>query len=374
MKNVAPMQSAPGPEILVEGKPYLYFGGTSYLGLAANSEVIKAGCEALRKYGVHSATTRAGIGTIPPVGDVERLASEFFDSEDAFYFGSGYASNHVLVATLGVPFDVVVVEEGAHYCVKEAAKMAGGSVLEFRHHESMDLARKVEGLGRVLVMADAVGAATGICAPVVDYLEVLRGCPEATLILDDAHGFGVLGGNGRGLLEELGLLGVANRSNSGSAVEICVGGTLAKGLGGFGGIVVGTKDFVRRAKGASHYYEGASAPASAIAGSSAKALEIVLREPAIHDQLVRNIRILRAGLAKLGLETPEGHTAHLGLSIGDSRNMERIHKELKQRGILAPYLQSYSGTPSDGLLRIAVFANHTETQISTFVETLGQIL
>jgi hypothetical protein len=94
------MESAPGPETVIDGVRYLYFGGTSYLGLANHPEVIAAGCEALRRYGVHSATTRARFGTNPPVLGVERQAAEFFGTGDAFYFHSGYVANHILVAAL----------------------------------------------------------------------------------------------------------------------------------------------------------------------------------------------------------------------------------------------------------------------------------
>ena len=124
MSPISLMQSPPGPETIIDGVRYLYFAGTSYLGLAAHPEVIEAGCEAMRRYGVHSATTRARFGTIPPVLEVEQRAAEFFGTEDAFYFGSGYIANHIMVAALAPEVDAVLVDEAAHYCVAEAARLS----------------------------------------------------------------------------------------------------------------------------------------------------------------------------------------------------------------------------------------------------------
>lgn len=374
MTHTSLMQSAPGPETVIDGVRYLYFGGTSYLGLAAHPEVIEAGCAALREFGLHTATSRARIGTSPPVQEVERRAAEFFGTEDAFYFVSGYCANHILVAALAPGMESVLVDEAAHYCVLEAARLAGVPVTTFRHRDAADLARLARGRQRVLVMADAVGPATGVLAQVPDYLRALAGCEQAALQLDDAHGFGVLGEHGRGLLDELGLWPQANRSASEPGVSLFVGGTLSKALGGFGGIIPGTREFVARARTASHYFDGASAPASPVAGATAKALEIVLREPSLRRQLRDNTQRLRAGLRALGLAVPEGATANFGVSVGDAANMRRLHEALKDRGLMLPYVSAYSGIPAEGLLRFAVFANHTTAQLDHLLGELQSLV
>ncbi|HAV63313.1 MAG TPA: hypothetical protein DCY13_13225, partial [Verrucomicrobiales bacterium] len=305
MRVPSVIESAPGPEAVIDGVRHLYFGGTSYLGLAAHPEVIEAGCAALRRYGVHSATTRARFGTNPPVQEVERLAARFFGTEDAFYFGSGYVSNHIMIAALAAGVDTIVVDEAAHYCVLEAAALGGKPVRTFRHRDAADLAAKAKD-GRVLVVADAVGPSSGLLAPVKDYLGALDGCRRAALLLDDAHGFGVLGPAGRGLLDEAGLWDRVNLGLPESGLSLHVCGTLAKALGGFGGIIPGTVEFIERVRSASHYFDGASAPASAVAGSTAKALEIVMAEPERRARLRRNVRRVKAGLRELGLPLPGG--------------------------------------------------------------------
>jgi 8-amino-7-oxononanoate synthase len=368
------MQSAPGPETVIDGVRYLYFGGTSYLGLSNHPEVVEAGCAALRQFGVHSATTRARFGTNPPVLEVERRAAEFFGTEDAFYFGSGYLSNHILVAAFAADADVVLVDEAAHYCVLEATRLAGKPVHTFRHRDPADLAEVAKRHDRVLVMADSVNPSTGTVAPVREYLAALAGRAHATLLLDDAHGFGVLGEHGRGLLDEPGLWPHVNGGSPVNGVRVCVGGTLAKALGGFGGIIPGTNEFVERARKSSHYFDGASAPASAEAGATAKALEIVMREPELRSRLRANVRHVRAGLRQLGLTVPDDDMANFGVTIGEAADMKRIHEALKARGLMLPYVGAYSGLPPEGVLRIAIFATHTTEQLDRLLAELRAVL
>lgn len=368
------MQSAPGPETVIDGVNYLYFGGTSYLGLASHSEVIDAGCAAIRKYGVHSATSRSRFGTNPPVLDVERLAAKFFGIEDAFYFGSGYVANHIMVAALASEVDAVLLDEAAHYCVTEAARLAGKPVRTFRHRDSGELAKLAKQHDRVLVMADGVNPSTGATAPVLEMISALKGRTKASLLLDDAHGFGVLGESGRGLLDEYKLWSHANGGSPIEGVELFVCGTLAKALGGFGGIIPGTSEFVSRCRRSSHYFDGASAPASAEAGATAKALEIVMRQPELRQRLSENIKRVHDGLLKLGVPAPESLAANFGVTIGDAVNMRRVHDALKARGIMLPYVGNYSGLPPEGVLRFAIFATHTHDQIDRLLAELGAVL
>lgn len=374
MPGASIMQSPPGPETVIDGETYLYFGGTSYLGLAGHPEIIEAGCDALRKYGVHSATSRSRIGTNPPVLAVEQRAAEFFGTEDAFYFSSGYTSNHIMVSALAGDADAVIVDEAAHYCVIEASKLAGLPVRTFRNLDADDLAQKIQDLRRPLVMFDGVSASTGHPAPVDQYREVLSRCDNPALLLDDAHAIGVLGDNGRGSLDEPGIWEHVNADEPLGGVRLYICGTLAKAIGGFGGIIPGTDKFVARARSASHYFDGASAPASASAGSTARALEIVMREPQLRERLRANSLDLREKLRSLGLIVPGGSSAHFGVGIGDAENMIRIHQTLKSRKIMLPYVGAYSGIPDEGLFRIAVFANHTKSHIDRLVSELQSVL
>jgi 7-keto-8-aminopelargonate synthetase-like enzyme len=371
------MESAPGAETLIDGKKYLYFGGTSYLGLAGRPEVIEAACDAARRYGIHSATSRTGFGTNPVMVAVEQLAAEFFGKEKAFYYVSGYVGNHILIQALAERFDIILADELAHFCLCEAAKLPGKPITQFRHRSVEDFASKVEQClaagQRPLLMTDGIFAATGALAPLDRYLDVLKKSGTGTMLIDDAHGFGAVGENGRGTLEHFGLWGPAiNADVQANGVGIYVSGTLSKSLGGFGGILVGSEGLIERARATSHYFDGASAPASPVAGAAAKALEIVLREPQLRKRLHANIARVRRGLAEIGLPVEDSPSSIIGVTVGNADNMRRIHQELKAVGIILPY-STYSGAGKEGTLRIAVFATHTDEMLDRLLAELQRV-
>jgi len=371
------MESAPGAETVIDGNRYLYFGGTSYLGLAGRPEVIEAACEAARRYGIHSATTRTGFGTNPPTAAVERLAAEFFGTEDAFYYVSGYVGNHILIQALADRCDMVLADELAHFCLCEAAKLPGKPVAKFRHRDADDLQSKIAACiaagRRPLVMTDGIFAATGWMAPIDRYLAALARCGTATLLIDDAHAFGAVGANGRGTLEHFDLWGPSvNGDVQPDGVAIYVSGTLSKALGGFGGILMGGAALMDRARATSHYHDGASAPASPVAGASAKALDIVLREPQLRQRLQANVARVRGGLREMGLAVEDSPAPIIGVTIGNADNMRRIHQDLKAAGILLPY-STYSGAGKEGVLRIAVFATHTDEMLDRLLAELRRV-
>ena len=368
------MESPPGPETVIDGVRYLYFAGTSYLGLSGNAEVIAAGCEALKNYGVHTATTRAGFGTSPLLLEVERRTAEFFGTEAAFYFSSGYTANHIAVQALAAHADAVFVDDEAHYCVAEAARLAGLPVQLFRHRDVEDLRSKLTPGVRPLVMADSVVPSSGRIAPVPDYVKVLAGFAPAVLHLDDAHGVGILGENGRGIYDHFGLWPHVNGGPPLDGITLSMCGTLAKALGGFGGVIPGTSAWVETVRRASHYYDGASAPAAPVAGCSAAALEICLREPERRERLRRNVRQLRDGLRAMGIAVGDEPTPNVGVVIRDGATMQQLHKMLKAQGILVPYVPAYSGTGPWGLMRFAVCSEHTPEMIARLLAAVATIL
>jgi 7-keto-8-aminopelargonate synthetase-like enzyme len=364
------MQSPPGAEVVVDGKPYLYFGGTSYLGLAGRGDVINAACDATRRYGIHTATSRSGYGTNPVTLAVETLAAGFFGTETASFFASGYVGNHILVQASDA--DLVVIDELAHHASREAAKLAQKPIVPFRRDDLAGLRsllreRLTPGQSPLL-MIDGVCPATGAVAPLIEIIEVLHDFDRSTIIVDDAHGVGALGQNGRGTIEHLGLWDErVNHATSTTGMFIRMSATLSKALGGFGGILPLSNDFADRIRKTSHYWDGASAPAAPIAGASARSLEIVIAEPQLRDRLNENVATLRAALRGLGLTVEDWPTPIIGLSVGRAEDMIRIHQTLLSQGILVPYIRSYAGAGAQGLVRIAVFATHTREMIDRLV-------
>jgi len=371
------MQSAPGAETILDGRRYLYFAGTGYLGLQGHPEVLRAAAEAVYQYGLSSATSRNGFGNNPPTMDVEGRAANYFGQEAAFYYISGYVGNAILALWLRDQFDVAFLDELAHYSVVEGLSLAQRPVFTFRHCDSDDLAaRLAEHLApgqRPLVMSDGVFPSLGHIAPIPAYVDVLERYPGSLICLDDAHGGGAIGENGRGTLDYFNLDGTRTARASGP-VGLFFSGTLSKALGGQGGIISGAREWIDQLKASSHYYNGASQPAVPVAAASAKALEIVTNHPELREQLQANVRHAKNGLSQLGLEVDDTPVPIIPLTIGSGANMERIQQALMQQGIAIAYTRTYAGVGAEGLLRIAIFATHTPEMIDHLVGELGECL
>lgn len=382
----------PDAMISIAGRTYLYFSGNGYLGLQAEPEVLAATCEAVLRYGVGTATSRTAF-TSPPVFEVERRVAEILGTERSLYTASGYIANQILLESLEGTFDRIFIDESSHYSLFNAAKRIRGSrcrPITFRHRRPDDLKEKLDANLQLhekpIVITDGVFSYLGTIAPIRDYVDLLADYEGASLWMDDAHGFGVLGENGCGTLEYFGFdSSVVNRTVQDDADHFGFGGfstistrlftcfSLSKAIGGCGGMIPGSESFIQRLKDRSSGFFGASAPASPVAAATAKALSI-LTENSIRQRLQKNTSILKSRLRNLGLEINDSPVPIVILTLGSSGNMRRIQKELSEKGILISYLPRYAGLGSTGALRIAVFATHTSEMINELVDSLKKII
>jgi 8-amino-7-oxononanoate synthase len=413
MKAIMPiLEGPPGASARIDGRDYVYFAGTGYLGLQGHADVIRAACEATQRFGIHSATTRAGFGNTPPTLLAERRAAEFFGTADAFYFVSGYAGNSILLQAIEGGFDALFIDELSHYSVLEATRLTRCPVFRFRHRDAGDLVgslrKNLRPGQRPLVMSDGVFSVRGTIAPAAEYRAALGGYAGAGLLLDDAHGVGVLGANGRGTLEHFGLFdgrvngdtpavernsfrsalvkrnsfrSMGTERNEFRATSTAEGGcatffcaTASKALGGFGGIVPGSQAFIERVRGASHWYDGASAPPAAAPAATARAIELIMADPGLKTRLWSNVRLLKDGLRAMGFDVDDTPVPIVCLVAGGAENMRRIQQELMRRGIAVAYMAAYSGLGPEGGLRIAVFATHTEAMIGQLLDELRRLV
>ncbi|MHB8902947.1 MAG: aminotransferase class I/II-fold pyridoxal phosphate-dependent enzyme [Thermoguttaceae bacterium] len=376
------MQSPPGTTTIFDGRSYLYFAGTGYLGLQGHPDVIRAACRGAEQFGIGSATSRNRVGSTPPLLEAERLTAELFGTDDSFYFASGYMSPAVVLSMLHGRFDAVLLDELAHYCLEEAAARLGCPVLRFAHCRPESLEDHMKRLpspgARVLVMTDGVFASLGRLSPVADYWQLLAQRPGSMLLVDDAHGYGVVGEHGRGVLEHAGLWSREINSHWPSSGDdrpaLWTCGTLSKALGGFGGIVPGSSAVIDALKNRSPYGSGASAPAVPAAAGSAEALRIVLAQPELLTRLRANVTRLRTGLRGLGLDVDDSPAAVVAVQLDTAAAMCRVQEGLAERGIWIAYVPTYSGVGPEGLLRLAVFATHTSAMIDQLLAELAPLL
>lgn len=382
----------PDAMISIAGHTYLYFAGNGYLGLQAEPEVLAATCEAVLRYGVGTATSRIAF-TSPPVFEVEHRIAEILGTERSLYTASGYIANQILLESLEGTFDRIFIDESSHYSLFNAAKRIRKTrcqPITFQHRNPNDLKEKLDANLQLhekpIVITDGVFSYLGTIAPIKEYVGLLADYEGASLWIDDAHGFGILGENGYGTLEHCGLdPSAVNRTLQDDTDHFGFGKlptiktrlftcfSLSKAVGGCGGIIPGTESFVQRLKDHSTGFFGASAPPSPVAAATAKALSI-LTEKTIRQKLRKNTAALKNQLRNLGLEVNDSPVPIVILTLGSSGNMRRIQKELSQKGILISYLPRYAGLGSTGALRIAVFATHTTEMIHELTDSLKKII
>lgn len=374
MDDVPVMQTPPDARVRIDGKTYVYFGGTSYLGLHARPEPAEAACEAIRRLGVHTATTRTGFGNSGPLLELEREAAAFFEAEAAVTLPSGYLTMLALLKTLAGDYDVLIVDEASHFAVRDAARAAGLPERVFGSCDAEDLARSLRELpadARPLVLSDGLFP-MGRIAPLRDYLHLLEPFARAGLVVDDAHGFGTLGDRGRGTAEHHGLADRVNRDEGlVGGTALYVGGTLSKALGGYGGVIAGEATFVEQLRRSSEVFAGASALPTAEAAASLAALRILSAEPGLLQRLRGNVQRVRAALAAIGLPVDTASPSPIAaITLDSAQQMRRVHERLRSRGVIVPYIARYSGLGTAGALRIAVGATHTAEMIATLADEL----
>jgi len=361
------MQSGPGPETVINGKRYLYFGGTGYFGLQTHPEMIKAAQNALAQFGMCSATSRNVFGTTPLYLEVEKTASRFFASEDSIYVASGYLVNIAGLQSLAglKRFDAIFMDEGAHWSVSDFVHAVEKPVYVFAHGDAEDLRRKLKANlkagQRPLVMSDGIFPTFGKVAPVPEYLKMVEpydGC----IWLDDCHAIGVLGANGRGTYEHYGL----------KSDRLYFGGTTSKAIGAHGGIIPGRTEFIQPIR-LGHIVNGANASPSPAAAAARKGMEMLMDHPEMRESLWSNARRLKAGLKKMGFQQDDSPVPVAAWALKTGPDMDRVHAELMNRGISIQRTH-YVGAGPDGALRAVVFANHKPEQIDRMLLELKRLV
>lgn len=366
LETMMGMMSPPGPETVIDGKRYLYFGGTSYFGLHSHPAVVRAGIRAFQKYGTHSATSRAGFGNNPVLVQLEEKLRLFLGQPGALTFPSGYLSILALVQSLCHQFQAIFIDEGSHFCVWDAAASSGKPVFPFRHRDPDSLLQTIRKSlkpgERPLLLTDGVFPTYGHISPLPEYAKILSGY-DGLIGLDDAHGVGVLGAKGRGTMEYFSL----------SGQNCWIAGTLSKAFGGHGGFFVGRRKFIQSARALIGTFIGSTPIPTPLAAASSKGIDILRRHPEMRTKLARNVALAKAGMRRLGIPTEDTPVPIIAWSLDSEKKMSRLQKELMGRGIAIAFLK-YAGAPSRGVLRITIFATHTTAHIERLLSELSQLI
>ncbi len=362
MPNI-PTDSCDATTITREGRSFLSFGGCNYLGLAHHPRVIQAVQQAATVYGLSSSASRETTGNARPHAQLESELTEFCDHEAGLLVPDGYTAN--LAALQGLEHFAIrhaLIDVRAHASLKDAARLAGMSIDYYEHLDPTDAERRIRTLDApCVILSDSVFTTDGDLAPATELLRTLR--DDDWLLLDDCHGFAVLGQQGRGMPDAIGL----------ESDRLIVTTTLAKGLGCAGGIVMGPRAPVESARSHSIAYRCTTPASPALVSGGLEALRILREDQRIHDRLADAISCTRAALRSNGIQTHDHDSAIFAFTIGDLEHMRRIESALYDRGIILP-LMDYPNGPAPMYFRLSVNASHTSEQIERFRENLNEVL
>ena len=380
-RSLRSLDGAPGPRIVVNGRPALLLCSNNYLGLATDERVTQAARDALATWGCGATGARLISGNLEPYRILEQELADWKGTEAALVFTSGYQANLGTIPALVEPGDAVFSDALNHASLIDGCRLSRAEVLVYRHCDAEDLERKLaaqagarpsaalpsttlraSGTGRKLILTESVFSMDGDLAPLADLVFLARKY-GALLLVDEAHATGIFGPTGAGLIEDFGLQ---------QQVDIQMG-TFSKALGSLGGYIAGSRDLIQYLiQRARSWIFSTGLPPSVLAASTA-ALRIARQEPERRAALWRNARHLRDGLAGIGfdigpstaLRTGPAQSQILPLRLGDERQTMAACRLLLRQGVFVQGIRPPSVPPGTARLRIAPMATHTEEDITT---------
>lgn len=357
-----PTESASATHVTRDGLPFLTFGGCNYLGLAHNPQVIAAAQAALTTFGLSTSASRQTTGNAQPHSDLESALANFTGFDDALLVPDGYTANLAALqglAALGI--NHAVIDARAHASLKDAANLAQMTIHTYDHLNPAHAHQILATLDTpAVVLTDAVFTTDGDLAPLQKLLENIG---QHILLIDDCHGFTVLGNQGRG---------TANHFNL-SHPNLMMTTTLVKGLGSAGGVVLGSPNLVAASRDHSTAYICTTPASPALAAAASTALNLLQTQPRIHAQLLDNINSTRAMLRSHGIQTHNHPTPIFAFTLGDESDMHRIEHALLDEHIILPLMQ-YPNGPAPTYFRLSINASHTKAHIDQLDQALTHAL
>ena len=355
------LDSAQGPEIVVDGRSMLAFCSNDYLGLASHPGVIEALTEAAREHGVGSGSSHMVNGHHRLHQELEEALAEHTGREAAALFSTGYMANLGVTAAMAGRHDVILQDRLNHASLLDGARLAGARLKRYTHADTQAAARLLESEPRcTLVATDGVFSMDGDLAP-LDGLSALCREHDLPLMVDDAHGLGVLGSKGGGIAEVRGL--------DQSAVPILVG-TLGKALGVGGAFVAGSQAFVDYLVQKARTYIYTTAMPPAMAAATRRSLELCQAEGWRRERLAKLVAWFRDEAMALGYRLMESWTPIQPLIVGPSDRAMALSEALARRDILVPAIRPPTVPQGEARLRLTFSASHTDEHMERLLEAL----
>jgi glycine C-acetyltransferase/8-amino-7-oxononanoate synthase len=360
------IESACAPEIMYQGRRLILMASNDYLGLANHPAVKEAGAQAIRQYGIGAGAARLISGTQSPHHDLELALAKWKGAEAALCFGSGYLANLGLLPSLAGPNDLILADRLCHASLIDGCRLSRARLRIF-HHADVEhleqLLKRRPAVRRTLIVTDGLFSMDGDLAP-LSALTRLANQYECVLVVDDAHGTGVMGAHGRGSLEACGME---------TDVPFHMG-TLGKALGTSGAYVVGSETFVRFLMNTARTFLFTTSPPAAMAAATIAALELLQREPDRRARLWANREVLFQGLTRMGLRLTASTSPILPVVIGDERLTLEVAQALLDRGVYAPAVRPPTVPQGSSRIRLTVTAEHTRDHVNHVLDAFRDIL
>lgn len=360
------LEGPQGAELQMDGRRILAFCSNDYLGLANHPAIRAAFMQGVREYGVGSGAAHLVTGHSRAHHALEEALAAFVGRPRALLFSTGYSANLGVISALIGRQDAVFEDRLNHASLLDGGLLAGARFKRYRHrdYQSLEAALTATKARRKLVVTDGVFSMDGALAPLPD-LAAAADRFDAWLMVDDAHGLGVLGEEGRGSVAHFGL---------GMGQAPILVGTLGKALGTFGAFVAGEEALIETLIQQARTYIYTTAPPSAVAVATLASLRLVETESWRRDKLTRLIAQFRQGAAQLGLQLVDSPTPIQPLLVGGAGAAVKLSERLLAQGILVTAIRPPTVPEGSARLRITLTAAHSEAQVARLLESLVQVL
>lgn len=365
-KNIYPyfrsISSAQDTEVLIDGSKMLMFGSNSYLGLTNHPKVKEAMIKAVEKYGSGCAGSRFLNGTLDIHIELEDRLAKFVGKEAALVFSTGFQVNQGVISALAGRNDFIILDEYNHASIIDGARLSFGKTLKYRHNDTADLERilqKIPSEALKIIVTDGVFSMEGDIAKLILIAELAEKY-NAVIMVDDAHGLGVLGPRGEGTAEHFNLT---------NKVDLIMG-TFSKSLASLGGFIAADNSVIEYIKhhARSLMFSASMTPSSAAAALAS--LDLMETEPEHLKKLWDNTQYAKDLIIKAGLEVGNTESPIIPIFIRNSEETFLISKLLQESGIFINPVVAPAVPPEDSLIRFSLMATHTYEQIEFAVEKL----
>lgn len=359
-RELKTLSSPQQPIVVKEGREYLLLASNSYLGISTHPELMAAAQQAIAQYGTGSGGSRLISGNCLLHEELERALADFKNTEAAIVFNTGYMANLGVISSLAGSGDVIFSDELNHASIIDGCKLSRAKVVVYRHCDLGHLEVLLAGTsttGRKLIVTDGVFSMDGDLAPLPGIVNLAREY-QAMVMVDDAHGTGVLGTNGRGTVEYFGLE---------NQVDIQLG-TLSKALASEGGFVAGSKELIQYLRNRARTFIYSTGLAPGVIAASLAALQVVDQEPWRRKTLSANANHLREGLAAMGYRVTPTCTPIIPVITGGTEPTIALASAIDEGGLFAPAIRPPTVPPETCRLRVTVMATHTTEQIIQALE------